>query len=743
MFLNNRKNILVAYAVIAVISGLLLFNLKFSFSFEQFFPQGDDELEFFNEFIKEFETDDNFLLLAVENHPSVFDSSFLTGLEELALELEALEHVTQVQSLLNFKYPVKTPFGISSVKALHPADTQQLQKDSIRILNDPRFVSNLISKDATSICFAIKTIDFLSLEDSKLMMAELDLLLSKHQIKDHHLLGRAYFMSELANMQFREVIVSTVVSIFLVSLILIFLFRKAIGILIALSSIGLGLLVFMGLLSLWGRELNAMAAFYPVLMLIVGTSDIIHIMSKYVDELGNGKNNNDAILITIKEIGWATLLTSLTTAAGFLSLVTSKIEPIRDFGINSAIGVLVAYFVVITFSTALLSLFPKDKIIKDGSQQMFWNRLMTNSYFWNKKHPIKILIGSVLFLIFCAVGMSKITTNYKIISNLPIGEKITADFHYFEKEFGGFRPMEFAIEIKEPYQIFDKEVVFAINEIEDKINATGAISNTLSITTLYKSINQMLHSNNQDFYRMPDKKDFDSYRKYLDKLPKSGTAILISEDQRKTRITSKVNDLGADSVKMICNNLNVWIDSNIDSDILSIRQTGTGVIIDKNAEYMRDNLIYGLGLALLIVSILMMFLFRDWRYLIISFIPNVIPLLFASAILGYFSIALEASISIIFALVFGIAVDDTIHFLSKYKLAFEKTGDKELALQQTYEETGKALLFTSIILFFGFLVLLFSIHPPSVTIGTLISITLVSAFVADLMLIPWLIRKMT
>jgi len=151
-------------------------------------------------------------------------------------------------------------------------------------------------------------------------------------------------------------------------------------------------------------------------------------------------------------------------------------------------------------------------------------------------------------------------------------------------------------------------------------------------------------------------------------------------------------------------------------------------------------LLQGLGVAVLLVSLLMAFLFRNWRMLIISLVPNLVPLLLAGALLGYLGIELEAGVSIIFAVVFGIAVDDTIHFLSKYKLARSKGKSIEESLQITFVETGKAICLTTVILFFGFLVLLFSIHPPSVTIGLLISLTLVSALIGDLMLIPLLIR---
>jgi hypothetical protein len=174
--------------------------------------------------------------------------------------------------------------------------------------------------------------------------------------------------------------------------------------------------------------------------------------------------------------------------------------------------------------------------------------------------------------------------------------------------------------------------------------------------------------------------------------------------------------------------------------VVKFKRTGTGVIIDKNAEYVRENLLQGLGMAILIVSLIMVLLFRNWKMLIISLVPNVFPLLLAGALLGFLGIELEAGVSIVFAVIFGIAVDDTIHFLSKFKLARDKGLSIEESLRITFLETGKAICLTTVILFFGFMVMLFSIHPPSVVVGLLISLTLFSALIADLALIPVLIR---
>jgi predicted RND superfamily exporter protein len=233
---------------------------------------------------------------------------------------------------------------------------------------------------------------------------------------------------------------------------------------------------------------------------------------------------------------------------------------------------------------------------------------------------------------------------------------------------------------------------------------------------------------------------YQRYKRLADKVPLLELNVMVNEEQDKARITSRIIDVGADSVKAFGLRTDDWIAANIDSNVIKVKQTGTGLIIDKNAAYIRRSLLSGLGIAILIVSILMGVLFRSGRILFISILPNLIPLLLGGALLGFLGIELEAGVSIVFAVIFGIAVDDSIHFLSKFKLARMRGLDVETAIHLTFKETGKAIVLTSIILFFGFLVMLFSSHPPSVTIGLLISLTLVSAVAADLLLLPILIR---
>lgn len=743
MFLDYKKYIIALFMLMVPVCLYEVYHLKFSFDFEQFFPEGDPDLDFFYEFIDDFETDDNFLMIALPNEETVFEQEYLDKLHAFTLAARNLPHVKKSQSLTTMDYPVKTPFGISTIPIIHRGDPSKYAADRERILQDDRFVNNLINKQTNAMTVTLRTEDALGLEACTELMQATYALLDQHGFEESHFLGRAFFTEELVRMQKREIVISTIIAGILVTFILILIFQKPIGVFIALSSIGMGLLLFMGAMGILGREFNAMAALYPVIMLIVGTSDVIHIMSKYVDELKKGKEKRDAMIVTIKQIGLATLYTSLTTAIGFATLYTSNVRPIKEFGVNAAMGVMIAYITVIFLTTSTLIMFDKEQIIKDKEGNDFWERFLGKWYQLTLTKGRLISISAMVFFITCLWGMSMISTNYRIESNLPIKAKITDDFRYFEESFSGFRPLEFAITVKDEELKADSyEVLKEVSKLEDKLREDENLNSVMSITSLYKSIERMNRGNTAEGYVFPEnKKAFLKAKKMVERVAKDESTILISKDRTKTRISTRLADIGAERIKAEGLAIDQWINSNIDTSLISVKRTGTGLIIDKNAEFIRDDLLYGLGIALLMVSLLMALLFRKFSLLIIALIPNLLPVVFAAALLGFLGIDLEAGVSIVFAVVFGIAVDDTIHFLSKYKIARSDGYEVEEAIKLTFMETGKAITFTTIILFFGFLVMFFSNHPPSVTVGLLISVTLIGAWICDLFLMPVIMRK--
>ena len=730
---ENRRWIIGIFVILGILSTALLPFLNFSFDFERFFPDGDPDLEYYKEFVEEFESDDNYLLIALTNQTSVLETDFLTSVKELTESSTQLKSVVSAISLPTLQKPEFGPLGIQ-FSPLFPVDerTFDLMFDSLK--NDQSIIRSMLAPDKKSIVVALKIEEHLQIDGSLDLMKEITTLVESYNFENYHFLGRAYFQNELARLQLTEVLYSSIFSFLVVSLILFLLYRNKYLIFITLISISLGLLLFMGLLSLMGRELDAISALYPVLMLIVGSSDVIHILSKYLDELRKDKPIGKALDITIRQIGLATFFTSATTAIGFVSLFTSRIGPVRDFGVNAAIGVLVAYVTIILFTTALLTYFSPEKLKTHAQTFKLWDLVAEWFYNVSKRHIYIISFTSFLLLI-CGVGISKISTDYKIESSLPKGKKVTQDFLFFEKNYSGYRPMEYVLTKRDQTSILDTISLQTVKRLSEYISSHPDITQVTSVSTLIQSLKDYMPTimkNQDEHLNIPPQ--------LLVAALKTSPLVLINEARDKTRISAQIKDIGAYKIKRFTNQIQNWYDQNIDTSAYALNYTGTGVIIDKNAVYVRESLLKGLGLALLIIGILMGLMFKSFRMLFISLIPNSIPLLIAGAILGFSGIPLEPLTSITFVVIFGIAVDDTIHFLSKYRLALHSGLSVEESIRVSFDESGKAILFTSVVLFFGFMVMLFSYNPASVIVGGLISVTLFTAVFADLILLPVLIR---
>ncbi len=737
-----KTAILVGFTLLSLACIPLILQLRFDFDFEKFFPEGDEDLEFFLEFIEDFETDDNFLLLAFPAPGgTVFDSTYLRQVADFAENARDFPYVDRVLSLPDIRLPYRTPFGIGSRPLVHLDQPERFQEDSTLIFSSDRFRGRLIDERAASSLVFIKTIDNLTIDQSGELLEIIRSEIEKSDLDEWHGLGRAFFQVEISRSQLVELTRSTIISGILVSIILFFLFRRWRVVLISLVSIAISLLLFLGFLSITGRELSVMAALYPVIMIIVGTSDVIHITTKYLDEVSRGRKPDSAVYATVKEIGVATLMTSVTTAIGFASLLTSRIAPIREFGVNAAAGVLIAYITVVLFTTIWLSLTPTSRLLRDDRGRYFWYNAMNWLYSFSLKRTRAIWGVGAAVIVVCVIGITQITTNYKIEENLPRGEKVTDDFHFFEEHYFGFRPFEIAVTYKDDQGVDNYRALEEINRLEMHFREYKDIRSVSSPAALYRILYQFSKGElmgDEEF--PPDEEAFQELERFSRLASALEPNVLTSPDGMRARISANIADVGADSIQTIGNSIMDFVDREMDLERADFRITGTGLIIDKNAQYVRENLIQGLGLAVLLVSILMMVLFRQPLMLLAGLLPNLFPLLFAAALLGWFGIELEAGVSIVFAIVFGIAVDDSIHFLAKYRLVRGRGYGVEESLIRTFRETGKALCLTTVVLFFGFLVLLFSQNPPSFTVGLLISSTLISALAFDLLMIPSILR---
>ena len=743
MFIHQHRRAVIA-VFIALFAAAAFFStrLTFVYDFERFFPQDDDAIDVYEAFTETFGQDDNFLFVGLETADGgpILTPERMRRVDSIGVALRRLDGVVEAQSLPGLQSFVISPVGIvAKFPLLHLDDEGRFRSDSARLVSDATIFGNrLLSDDGRSTAIYLRT-DTNDFRANRVMMEEVHAVLGAGWDGDYHLLGKANFETVLVDLQIREFIISSVVSIVMVLAAFLLFFRSWRSTLVALVSMVFCLVFFTGFMGLFRIPIDFISALYPVIIVIVGISDVVHIASRYILEVRSGVGRGRAMSNTFRTIGAATFLTSVTTSIGFLSLLSSKLVPIRVFGAASAAGILLAFLIVILFTTAVLSYLP-DKALKEIEfGRSVFSRFLERVHRFTRLRPGVVGVGFALVLVGCVHGISQISTDVEIGATLPRGEAVTADYYYFEDQFVGFRPYELLIDCPDGCDTY--EAIRGIDRIDAYIDSVPALTRSFSLADVYRTLNRASRGDRRDAYTVPASESaFRRLARYTGYIPPNYSGTMLSPDGTTTRISATIKDIGTDSIQVINRDLRAFLDAEVDPGVLSARITGTGVLFDKNNEYLRASLLYGLGLAVLLIGVLMGGLFKDPRFLLISIIPNLVPLVFGAAVMGWLGIQLEASTSMIFAISYGIAVDDTIHYLSKLKLEWQKGTDLDEALRRTTIQAGRPIIVTSLILFFGFLVLLFSKTPAVFYVGVLISITLFTAVIADLLLIPVICR---
>lgn len=717
--------------------------IRFTYDFDNFFPRNSSDTDYYNDFKARFEPDDNFILVAVGNNGrSVFDSLFLSKVAHLTEAVSALPYITQSLSLTNLQKPMMAAGTMMKMPYLRYRNPARYDKDSARIMSDTRLVRHFIADDAASMAVVMKTGDVLDLDNSHLLRQQLDSLLAAIDLPKNHIAGRAYYQSIFVKRSQQEFLFFTAISSVIILALFILLFRRFAPILISLVSVLAGLTLFIGFLGLIRFPLDPVSTLFPILMIIVAVSDIIHILTKYIDEIKKGKDRQQAIRLTIKEIGLATLLTSLTTAVGFCSLLTSNVLPVRNFGLMAAIGVLIAYLTIIMLATSLLGIIDPKRIIRTSTGKTFWTKLMQWGYLFTLKKQGGILIVCSIVLLVSLIGILHVSTDTHLGNNFPRGDKVKTDWQFLEQHYGGMRMMEIGVDARNGHTLADHNLIKAVDSLEQMMAGLPAVATSVSTATIFRSLNRGMQGDRDQHYVIPPEAAFDDLVNLIEYLPDESLNALLSKDRLHGRISVRMSDIGADSAKVLIGQIDKWIANNIDTSLASFRHTSGAFLFDKNSESLRSSLFSGLALAFVIISLMMALLFRNIKMVLIALIPNIFPLIFAGGLIGFLGIELDAATSIIFAIAFGIAVDDTIHFLSKFKLETAKGYDARHAIRSTFLESGKAICLTTLILFLGFISLIASAYPPTYVIGLLVSITLVSALLSDLSITPVMIYKL-
>ncbi len=341
-----------------------------------------------------------------------------------------------------------------------------------------------------------------------------------------------------------------------------------------------------------------------------------------------------------------------------------------------------------------------------------------------------------------AWGSSRIKVNNYLLEDLPKNDPLKQGFVWFEERFGGVRPFEMQIAVEEGRTVWDLDVLRRIERVQHYVDTGYHVSGIISPVTLMCSMNKAFNGGDRSFYRLPDDSmECARMAKRMRLLGKELIGGIVSADGRSARLSGRLVDEGGYIHKRKNAQLDAFIAANV-GKVLRMEQTGMAYLIDRNNETLSAQLMRGMGLAVLLTALIMLWFFRDWRMVFVALIPNLVPLVFIAGVMGFVGIDLKVSTAIIFSIAFGIAEDDTIHMLAALRQHLRRGLSPAYALKRTYLRTGKAVTVTSLMLLSGFITLIFSDFASVYYMGVLITLTLAFAFVAELLLLPALVMAL-
>ena len=710
---------------------------KFDYDFEQFFPQDDPDLAFYRGvYEKDFGSDNDYLLLAIHNPAGDWlDSTFLSQSAQVKSQIQSLNGIDTLISIFDLQVPIINAFGLQTFPILDWSSELSLQ-DSRKNLS--QFHGSLIAKDESSFLFLIQNDPQFSKEEGDRLYEEILEIFEENGIKPLAVAGKIQTQRDFVNLMQEEFGLFIGASLVLMLLVLFLVFRKLWGILIPILVLVIGVLWAFGLILLAGKPLDIMSVMQPTIFLIVGLSALIHYFTHLIKRLNKGVPEEEAIKETFSELTLAVALTVFTTSIGFLSLYFTSIPALKAFGLWTGIGILVLFLAILAITPGLLYVFPLSRFIANHPSKS--DRILANLF---QKIIQKRKQIALTFLLVSLLGIglaSQIKINGYLLDNLPLDHPIQKDFTHFDTNYGGSNPLEIFLEKgPEAKDLLDLEVIQEIEKVEGKLRELFGEGEFISLLSLVKTFNQAQNQGNPKAFSLPSRGQYLRMQRYFDQALKLEGPKVLSEDLLTGRISGLAPDLGSLRMGQLRAELLDFVEKEVDPKLLKVKWTGTAYLIDRGHESVTMQMVKGLGVAFLVVGLIGGILFKSARLALILLIPNIIPLIWMCGLMWLLGVDFKLTTAILFTVAFGIAVDDTIHFMSKLKMELAKGKNLHYAIKRTFIDAGKAIVLTSVILVSGFGLLIFSQFGVTHFTGLLISFSLVFALLADLFLLPVLL----
>ena len=561
--------------------------------------------------------------------------------------------------------------------------------------------------------------------------------------------GMPYVRTKNAENIKSEISTFVILALIITSIIFFLFFRSYRATLISLCVVMIGVVWTVGILGLFiintpagDFEISVLTGLIPPLIIVIGIPNCIFLINKYQHEVNKHGNKAKSLQKVITKIGNATLMTNVTTASGFATFIITNSKLLKEFGIVASLSILAIFILCILIIPIIYSFLP----IPEEKHLEHLNRTWINSLGdWIektvKKSKINIYIISILLLVTSIIGIYQIRISGSIIDDMPQKADWFDDIMFYEKEFNGIMPLEILINTKRKKGVTKLSTIKKMSKIEDVILEIPELSKPISMVSLVKYSKQAYYNGNPKYYQVPTSQENSFILSYAKNSTSDSDVDLIKNyvdsTGQYTRITTFMKDMEIEKMEEIEKKLNYEISKIMPADNFEVSITGKAYLFQKGTKYLVKNLILSLSLAIFLIALLMAYMFRSLKMIFISLIPNLLPLIVTAGLMGYLGVAIKPSTILIFSIAFGIAVDDTIHFLAKYRQELiTNNWEVKKSVYNALRETGVSMFYTSIVLFFGFSVFTVSNFGGTVALGALVSATLLFAMLSNLLLLP-------
>lgn len=751
------KNKIAILGLIFLITLFLAFqwkNIRFSFTEANLLPDNNIVNTEYNAFLDKFGEEGNLIIVGVKDN-ALFTPKVFTAWNKLMTEFKSQKQIDLIVSVSDLKKLQKNeaiesfelvPF-VDQNKVIDPAYLTSIKKDLFK--NMPFYEGLLFNNDGN-----IRSAIYM---DKKIVntAARKDFILNEFIPKieafeketgiDLRVSGMPYIRTLNAKSITDEISLFIGASLLITSLIFFFFFRSFRATLISMLIVIIGVMWTFGLLGLFHFEITVLTAIVPSLVIVIGIPNCIFLTNKYQQEYRAHGNKARALQRVITKVGTATLMTNLTTAAGFATFIITQSELLKEFGIVSSLSIICLFFLCLIVIPIYYSYqpAPKDRHLEHLSRN-YTKTFITwieKTVKYNRRY---VYMVALFLFIISSIGALKIQTSGSLIEDMPKKTGFYQDILFFEKEFNGVMPLEITIDTQRKKGVMKLSTMKKMDELHKTIEEIPELSKPISILNLVKYSKQAYFNGNPDYYDLPTSQEQSFILGYAKNATKDSKENIMKSYVDSTgqvaRVTTFMKDIGTGNMAKIEDQLWSKINTIFPKDRYKVVMTGKALVFEKGTKYLLDNLVSSILFAILLISLLMVFMFRSFKMVVVSLIPNLLPLMITAGLMGYFGIPLKPSTILVFSIAFGLSVDDTIHFLAQYRQELTNNNWRiKKSVFATIKESGISMFYTSVVLFAGFSVFMLSDFGGTVALGGLIAVTLAFGMLSNLMLLPALV----